>query len=110
MSANSAVTVLRSPSNGAREASMLIRISGSAFFVGSVWTAGDGERDVPHSPQKSSPGSLAAPHFGQGRASGVPHFAQNLRPCRLSLPHIEQRISCPDYSFAISESGTGFSL
>src|SRR5215472_17856892 len=92
MSANNAVTVLRSPSNDAGKASGLIRISGSAVFVGSVGTAGGGDRDVPHSPQKSSPGSLDAPHFGQRRASGPPHFAQNLRSARLSLPHLEQRI------------------
>src|SRR5215471_15486973 len=104
ISANSAVTVLRSPSNGAGEASGPIRISGSAVFVGSVWTAVGGDREVPHSPQKSSPGSLDAPHFGQRRASGPPHFAQNLRPTRLSRPHLEQRI-LPLVAMVLSAQG-----
>src|SRR5215471_7947857 len=95
ISANNAVTVLRSPSYGADDVSGPIRISGWAVFAGSVWAAGGGDRDVPHSPQKSSPGSLDAPHFGQRRASGPPHFAQNLRPSLLSLPHLEQRINSP---------------
>lgn len=48
--------------------------------------------EVPHSPQKSSSGSFAAPHFGHEEARGAPHFEQNLRPSRLSIPHLTQRI------------------
>jgi hypothetical protein len=91
MSANSAVTVLRSPSSDADEASDAIRIAGSAAFAGSVWAVGDGVSDAPQSPQKSSPGSFGAPHLGQERASAPPHFEQNLRPSRLSEPHFAQR-------------------
>src|SRR5215469_5465497 len=47
---------------------------------------------VPHSPQKRSPGWFVAPHLGQPMTSGAPQAAQNLRPSRLSLPHLEQRI------------------
>src|SRR5712691_9198487 len=96
MSANSAVTVLRSPSSDADEASDAMRIAGSAGLVGSVWAADDGVSDAPQSPQKSSLGSFEAPQFGQERASAPPHFEQNLRPSRLSVPHFLQRISFPD--------------
>src|SRR5215472_4505679 len=47
---------------------------------------------VPHSPQKLSSGWLGAPHLGQAATSGVPQLVQNLRPARLSRPHLEQRI------------------
>src|SRR4029077_3008569 len=92
MSANSAVTVLRSPSI-AVDASDAIRIAGSAAFAGSVWAADEGVSDAPQSPQKSSPGSFGAPHFAQERANAPPHFEQNLRPSRLSVPHFAQRTS-----------------
>ena len=42
----------------------------------------------PHSPQKRSSGSFAAPHAAQVRASGFPHVAQNFRPARLSAPQL----------------------
>jgi hypothetical protein len=47
---------------------------------------------APHSPQKRSPGSFAAPQAGQATASGVPHWAQNFRPDRFACPHAAQRI------------------
>src|SRR5262249_42694693 len=49
----------------------------------------------PQTPQKASPGSFDAPHFGHNHTSGPPHLAQNLRPSRLSAPHFEQRIAVP---------------
>ena len=110
MSANSAVTVLRSPSSDADETSDAMRIAGSAAFAGSVWAAGDGVSDAPQSPQKSSPGSFAAPHCGQERASAPPHFEQNLRPSRLSVPHFAQHTATLIAGPALSVSGTGFSL
>jgi hypothetical protein len=110
MSANSAVTVLRSPSSDADEASDAIRLAGSAAFAGSVWAAGEGVSDAPQSPQKSSPGSFEAPHRGHWRASVTPHFEQNLRPSRLSVPHFAQRTSTLIAGPALSVSGTGFSL
>src|SRR5713101_3185224 len=110
MSAQSAVTVLRSPSSDADEASDAIRIAGSANFAGSLRAAGDGVSDAPQSPQKSSPGSFGAPHFAQERASAPPHFEQNLRPSRLSVPHFAQRTSTLIAGPALSASGAGFSL
>jgi hypothetical protein len=47
---------------------------------------------APHTPQNLSSGWLEAPHFGHARVSAVPQAAQNLRPSRLSLSHLEQRI------------------
>src|SRR5215831_11400169 len=87
MSANSAVTVLRSPSSDPDRASDAILITESTASAGSEPAADDGESDVPHSPQKSSVGSFAAPHFEQDRARALPHFEQNLRPSRLPTPH-----------------------
>jgi hypothetical protein len=47
---------------------------------------------VPHSPQKLSSGWIGAPHFGHEATRGVPQLVHNLRPSRLSRPHLEQRI------------------
>ena len=102
MSANSAVTVLRSPSSDADEALGAIRIADSAAGCGLAAAAVDVVNDAPHSPQNFSPGWLEAPHFEQVRLSGAPQFAQNLRPSRLSLPHFEQRmfpVNCPSGTF-----------
>src|SRR5215469_3937805 len=87
MSAKSAVTILRSPSSDSDGTSEPILITESTAGAASERAADDGERAVPHSPQKSSAGSFAAPQFGQERASAPPHFEQNLRPSRLSAPH-----------------------
>src|SRR6516165_4882962 len=92
MSANSAVTVLRSPltasdvgAESLRRTLLSLGGAGAAFGSGSRIAA-------PHSPQNFSPGSMGAPHFGHEATSGVPQLVQNLRPSRLSLPHFEQRI------------------
>src|SRR5215469_5023445 len=93
MSANSAVTVLRSPSSDADEATGAIRIAVSAAGCGlGAAAVVDVVNDAPHSPQNFSPGWLEAPHLEQATLSGSPQFAQNLRPSRLSLSHFEQRI------------------
>src|SRR6516165_6448233 len=91
MSANNAVTVLRSPSSA--EPSAPIRIADSAAGcalapAGVVYAL----NNAPHSPQNFSPGWLEAPHFGQVTLRSSPQFAQNLRPSRFSLSHFEQRM------------------
>src|SRR6516225_315397 len=86
MSAKSAVTVLRSPSSDSDRASDIL-IAESTTLAGSEPTGDDDDSDVPHSPQNSSVGSFAAPHFEQERARALPHFEQNLRPSRLPTPH-----------------------
>src|SRR6266851_9609447 len=92
MSANSAVTVLRSPSIDSSELlSGATRIAALAVVVGG---AGDVDKvsEFPHSPQNFSPDSLDAPHRGHFGASASPHCAQNLRPSRLSTPHFMQHM------------------
>src|ERR1700684_636859 len=88
ISANSALTVLRSPSSAV----------GASGWIGVAHTtvqsvARDDQEAVsedtasmlasapsaePHLPQKSAVGVLAVSHFGQCLASALPHFAQKL--------------------------------
>src|SRR5215471_6627115 len=90
MSANSAVTVLRSPSRFSGGDVSAIRICGSFDFLAAAdW---DVPSAAPHSPQNFSRDSFVAPHRGHLEASVSPHSAQNFRPSRLSVPHFEQRI------------------
>src|SRR5262249_1008206 len=91
MSANNAVTVLRSPSRFLGRDVSAIRTSGSLDFLTSAdWGVPNA---APHSPQNFSPDSFVAPHRGHFEASVSPHSAQNFRPSRLSVPHFEQRIN-----------------
>jgi hypothetical protein len=94
MSANSAVTVLRSPSTvvGGSVRPAASGMSGAlpeARVAEAVFVA---ESAAPQSPQKSSSASLSALHLGHTVPSFEPQLLQNLRPSRLSLPHFEQRI------------------
>jgi hypothetical protein len=95
MSANSAVTVLRSPPTveasgssavtripGAAEAGLGDLVEGTALPVSGV----------PQSSQNLDAGLLSAAHFGQRRVSGLPHSAQNFLALVLSVPQFEQRI------------------
>jgi hypothetical protein len=45
---------------------------------------------TPQSPQKRSPGSLAAPQTLHSAASACPHWLQKRLPARFSVPHPEQ--------------------
>src|SRR5215471_15348303 len=93
MSANSAVTVLRSPSRFSGGDVSAIRICGSFDFLAVAdW---DVPSAAPHSPQNFSRDSFVAPHRGHFGARVSPHSAQNFRPSRLSVPHFEQRITPP---------------
>src|SRR5713101_662195 len=98
ISANSAVTVLRSPASAAEASihSAVIGVSGVLRGdAGECSPALLAERAVPQSPQKPLPGGFSAPHLGQGFASGVPQSPQNFLSAGLSLPHFEQRIGSP---------------
>ena len=55
--------------------------------VAPPWLAPSG---VPHSPQKTSPGSKAAPQLGQAVASGVAQATQNFRPGLFSVAQFGQ--------------------
>src|SRR5262249_9916041 len=87
MSANSAVTVLRSPSTAsAFGASSAIWRDHAVFISGA-------KSDAVHCPQNLKPGGFSKRHLGQINASGLVHCPQNFIPSGFSNPHFEQRIS-----------------
>ena len=113
MSANSAVTVLRSSSSTSGES-----LSGATRTLeaepGGVEVAPAAPAPLvsgaPHLPQKSDVGGFSALHFAQGLVSAFPHFAQKLLADGLSVPHFEQRIGAPSANqatgrFYITEIG-----
>src|ERR1700689_1525648 len=94
MSANSAVTVLRSPSSASE-----VGCSGAMRMMGAADAAWDnlvapalGARAAPQSSQNADVVAFSAPHCRQLRGSGLPHAAQNLRLFVLSVPHLVQRM------------------
>src|SRR5262249_18428010 len=98
MSANSAVTVLRSPSGIPPTAGS---VNKSISETDTVETGVDALVDIatalgasgaPHWPQNLEPGLLSNPHLGQRALSIVPHWLQNLRPSAFSVPQVVQRI------------------
>ena len=89
MSANSAVTVLRSPSRFSEAGVSTTRIGESFDFSGEAAGVPIG---APQSSQNFAVGEQSAPHFAQRLESGVPHSGQNFLPEVLSVPHFEQRI------------------
>src|SRR5258708_3270026 len=100
MSANSAVTVLRSPSSAVEASGP----SGVTRMLGAIDAAGDElaaavaaspASAAPQSSQNPDEGAFSAPHFGQRRDSALPHAAQNFRGVVLSVPHLVQRIGLP---------------
>src|SRR5271166_2177491 len=92
ISANSAVTVLRSPSRISSELASAVRRTGG-FFVSAGFPAMIPVSELPQRPQKFSSGSLTAPQLGQFVARVAPHPAQKSRPSRFSRPHFVQRIA-----------------
>src|SRR5712692_9387340 len=96
-SANSAVTILRSPSIvvEASACSEVTRILGAADAALGKVAAADSAlpgRAAPQSSQNADAGAFCAPHFGQPRDSGLPHAAQNFLLVVLSVPHLVQRM------------------
>src|SRR5262249_22887885 len=87
MSANNAVTVLRSPSGTSCGAPTRVAAV-SASAVGRCRcrspAAASPPRAAPQAPQNFSPGSFGAPHTGHGAPSAAPHSAQKRRSARLS--------------------------
>src|SRR5271156_3171665 len=98
ISANSAVTVLRSPSRFSEAGASLTRIGESLDFFASA--AAGVVNGAPQSSQNFAVGALSAPHFAQRLANGVPHSGQNFLPEVLSVPHFEQRIGNPTFPMA----------
>jgi len=91
MSANSAVTVLRSPSSADASSDAVTRTSGAAVSTGLA--AGVAETSgAPQSAQNFPSSALSEPHFEHRFDKGLPHSAQNFLPTIPSIPHFEQRI------------------
>jgi hypothetical protein len=95
MSANSAVTVLRSPSSSSDEPLSVAPRTLGADPGGDEAAAAPTPfvNGVPHLPQKSEVGGFSALHFAHCFASAVPHFAQKLLVGELFVPHFAQRIA-----------------
>src|SRR5271167_1611894 len=98
ISANSAVTVLRSPSSASGEllsgARRRFEADSGDDEVAAGAPASSASR-APHLPQKSEVGGFSALHCAQRLASALPHFAQKLLAEGLFVPHFEQRIGLP---------------
>src|SRR3984893_12592828 len=95
MSANSAVTVLRSPSSASGELlSGATRTLEADHCDDGVTAAAPAPfvSGAPHLPQKSDVGGFSALHFAQCFTSAFPHFEQKLLADGLLVPHLEQRI------------------
>jgi hypothetical protein len=90
MSANSAVTVLRSPSRDSGEGTSVVQIWGvSDFFSEGVAVF---PKAAPQSSQNFADGKLSPPQLAQRLESRLPHSGQNFLPVVLSVPHLEQSI------------------
>src|SRR5215469_5491733 len=87
MSANSIVTVLRSPSAFSGAAVSAIRIAPSLDFLTDAAIA------VPHFLQNRAPGLTAALHAGQTSSSFDPHCSQNAASDGLSVLQEEHCMS-----------------
>jgi hypothetical protein len=93
ISANSAVTVLRSPSSVSSACVSVSRIGVPLAFLAEAGACAPSA--VPQSSQNLAAGVLSAPHLAQRFATGLPHSGQNFLPLVLSAPHLEQCISSP---------------
>ena len=95
MSANSAVTVLRSPSR-ASDVSAVTRTASKGFAdVLPLLAPMSTESAAVHWPQNLNPGGFWNWHLGQTNASGSVHWPQNLIPAGFSKPHFEHCIPDP---------------
>ena len=96
MSANSAVTVLRSPSIAPEVSACSGATRTPAANSGAVDRAATepalSGSAAPHLPQKSEVGGFSVLHFAQGLVSAFPHRAQKLLTGGLLVSHFEQRI------------------
>src|SRR5216684_1766430 len=92
-SANSAVTVLRSPSDAAPSAATMICDLGEETIVEEAAFAG--AIAVPHFLQNRAPGLTDALHAGQINSSFAPHPSQNEASPGLSWLQDGQRIGSP---------------
>jgi len=90
MSANSAVTVFRSPSRFSEVDAPATRIRGSCDV--SVEATARRPNCAPQSAQNLALGALSEPHLEQRFDNGLPHSAQNFLSGIPSAPHLPRRI------------------
>src|SRR6516162_1758056 len=95
ISANKAVTVLRSPSIFSLTSVSATRIGGSLDSFAEAAEATPSE--APQSSQNLAIGELSAPHLVHRFDSGLPHSGQNFLPDVLSVPHLEQCMSVAQF-------------
>jgi hypothetical protein len=95
MSANSAVTVLRSPSIFSLAGVSATRIGESLDFFAEAAEAPPSA--APQSSQNLAVAEFSAPHFEHRFDSGPPHSGQNFLPDVLSVPHLEQCMSVAQF-------------
>src|SRR5260370_37664846 len=100
MSANSAVTVLRSPSGIAAltsgPAAVIAEDAPRGFADGAL--VADAPRlpssnGMPQAPQNLDPGALSNPHRAHRALKDAPQWLQNLKPSGLSAPQSVQCMS-----------------
>jgi hypothetical protein len=93
MSANSAVTILRSPSaTSATVCSDAIRTDDVEELREFDFDTSEVSASA-HSAQNFASCAFRWAHFGHARLSGAAHWLQNLAPAAFSLPHFVQRIA-----------------
>src|SRR5260370_20030255 len=92
MSANSAVTVLRSPSSCAPSTTVGTRTEDCKGSLVSKDSEGGGAIGFEPSRQNFARGGFSLPHELHRRANGDAHSMQNLAPAGFSAPHFEQRM------------------
>src|SRR6516165_7352404 len=90
ISANSAVTILRSPPRFSGSGASATRI-GASFDVCSDPTVGISS-EAPQSLQNFAVEEFSALHLAHRFESGLPHSGQNFLPDVLSAPHFGQRM------------------
>jgi hypothetical protein len=93
MSANSAVTVLRSPSGIFTSVFSTATCTNSAGFPGGLPFSAVCSSGAEHSSQNFAPGRLPAPQRGHFTENGDAHSLQNFASSRFSTPQLEQRIA-----------------
>src|SRR6266852_7431702 len=88
ISANSAVTLLRSPSTGCGPSIARTVVDD----LGRSGIGDPGTSSVVHCPQNLNPVGFSKRQLGQTSASAAVHCPQNFIPSGLSKPHLEHRI------------------
>src|SRR5262245_54328643 len=91
MSANSIVTVLRSPSRFSEAEVSASRILVWSDFFGEAVCA-TARSAAPHWPQNFAAGAFSKPQEAQGVLNGAPHSLQNFNPSGFSVLHFGQSI------------------